>query len=186
MRTAVRIGPALLATSIVVLVFTSAFRADEAGNKGATRLDKQKVSAVVKTVIARGADLYNLRDFAGCYRFFQGSLTTLRPLLDRYPRTQKAIDASLAEAERSPSMSQRCWILYRSLGRVYTQLAPAADKKDKAGKKAGKKREKDSGKDRDKSKGKKEKKKQDQQDNDRNIPKDLLKDVKRVDKSGRE
>jgi hypothetical protein len=177
--------PGALAAAVAVLLPVGTCRAEEAGDKGSRGIDKKKVSATLKTIIARGADLYNARDYAGCYRFFQGSLATLRPFLDRHPKTQRAIDASLAEAERDPRVQQRCWVLYRSLTAIYTSFTPGAKKtgvgkgpKDKNGKglkkdrKAKDKPAKDSGQ-----------ANQAPEDKDKDVPKDLFKDVKKVDKS---
>src|SRR5262249_2546771 len=92
-------------------------------------LDK-KLSAVVKTVINRGADMHTLyRDTAGCYHYYLGSLVTLRAVLDHHPDLQKAIDKALADANRAPTMYQRARILNSALFRVYYKFNPEAEKK---------------------------------------------------------
>src|SRR5262249_24918022 len=61
---------------------------------------------VPKTVINPGADLYNQQsDRAACYRLYQGSLITVRPMLEHPPDLQKAIDNGLADAATKPSMA---------------------------------------------------------------------------------
>jgi hypothetical protein len=178
--------PGALAAAVAVLVLVGTCPAGEAGDKGSRGIDKKKVSATLKTVIAKGADLYNARDYAGCYRFFQGSLATLRPLLDRHPKTQRAIDTSLAEAERDPRVQQRCWVLYRSLTAIYTKFTPGAKKagvgkgrRDKNG--TGLKKD---GKGKDKPAKAKDQANQAPEVKDTDVPMDLIKDVKKVDKSG--
>src|SRR5437667_126947 len=56
----------------------------------------------LRDVINRGADVYNRGDPAGCYRIFEGSLTTLKPLLGHRPDLQKVIGTALANADADP------------------------------------------------------------------------------------
>jgi hypothetical protein len=114
-------------------------------------------------------------------------------MLAGQPKLQKSLDSSLAEAERNPSMSQRGWIMYRTLSNVYAELGPKEErmenqadrKKGKKGKEAKKKKKgkkdkrKDARKDEDKS-GKDQG--TDKKEQDKDVPKDLLKDVKKADK----
>jgi hypothetical protein len=207
MRLLFRCWPSLLAAAILALALTGRFRADEqAKDRGANGLDDKQIRSTIRVLIKGGARLHNARDFAGSYRFFQGGATAMRPILAGHPDLLKALDASLAEAERNPSMSQRAWILYRSLSRVYSGLAPKEtageqkmekaaqdkkkdkkrrDSKKKTVKKKKKKGKKDKGKDAKKDMdkpAKEEKKDKDQTDDDKDVPKDLLKDVKKADK----
>jgi hemoglobin len=88
-------------------------------------LDK-KVYDALKMVINTGADLYNRDgDRAGCYRLYQGSLLTLRPLLDHRPELQKAIDTGLSTAEGQLSVGARAYALRKVLGEVRDKLKPA-------------------------------------------------------------
>jgi hypothetical protein len=77
---------------------------------------------VLKEVHNRGADLYNQGDAAGCYRLFQGSLLTIRPLLGHHTEVQKAIDAGLADAERSPDLRRRAFALHKLIEQVRNQI----------------------------------------------------------------
>jgi hemoglobin len=88
----------------------------------------QRVYAVLREVINRGADLYNepVNDRAGCYRLYQGSLLTLRPLLDHRPEQQKAIDEGLAEAERQPTPGESAFVLRRVMDRLRADVRPDA------------------------------------------------------------
>jgi hemoglobin len=89
-------------------------------------LDRQ-VYETLRTVINAGADLYNRDgDRAGCYRLFQGSLLTLRPLLAHHPELQKDIDSALAEAERLPTMSARAFALRKVMDEVRARVRPTA------------------------------------------------------------
>jgi hypothetical protein len=138
MRGTLRWWPAALAAALVALSFAGrpigAFDKDQDDqDQGGQRLDRKKVSAALKTVINRGVDMYRAGDHAGCYRYYQGCLTTLRPLLGRYPKTQKAIDNGLARAERDPTVWRRCLILRAALDRTYRQFTPSARVRDKAG-----------------------------------------------------
>src|SRR5262245_49228159 len=106
-------GPPLLAAGILLFAFTGSFRAQQ--GEGGGDADK-KLSAILKDVINRGADIYNLqRDYAGCYRLFQGALLTVRPMLDQHPDLQKTIDASLQNAEAIPIAWQRAFALREAL-----------------------------------------------------------------------
>jgi hypothetical protein len=137
MRAVQRWWPAVLAAAIVVFAFNGRFwAADEDDKKQDKELDK-KIGAVTKTVVDRGASMYNdYRDYAGCYRFYQGSLVTLRPLLDGHPDLQKAVDKALADANRAGSVYQRALLLNGALQKIHKKFkpllpAPAKDKKDK-------------------------------------------------------
>jgi hypothetical protein len=143
MRTVQRWWLPVLTAGILVFALTGRFWAGEDKNDKNDKNDKmenkdldKKIGAVVKVVINRGADMHNVyRDTAGCYRFYQGSLVTLRPLLDGHPDLQKTVDTALAEANRAGSVLQRGLILNRALHKIYNKFnpkAPAKDKKDKS------------------------------------------------------
>src|SRR5213593_4712224 len=65
----------------------------------------------LRDVINRGADLYNGGDPAACYRLFEGSLMSIRPLLEHRPELQKSIARGLASAERDPLTWRRAFTL---------------------------------------------------------------------------
>lgn len=100
-------------------------RADEQAEKAASQkeLDKQ-VRALLPKVINTGADLFNEGDRAGCYRLYQGSLLTLRPLLGHYPDLQKSIDAAMADAEQQRTVGARAFALRDALDKIRGKLKP--------------------------------------------------------------
>jgi len=114
-----------LAVSAMLLVLVGSAVAQDGDSKALDR----KVNTSLRDVINRGADMYNNGDAAGCYRFFEGALLTVRPLLDHRPDLQKAIDAGLASATGNPDMRRRAWALRRVLDDVRDQVhgkGPAA------------------------------------------------------------
>jgi truncated hemoglobin YjbI len=78
----------------------------------------------LRDVINRGADLYNGGDWAGCYRLYEGSLMSLRPLLEHRPELQKAITDGLANAERNPELTRRAFVLRGVIDRIRTDVNP--------------------------------------------------------------
>jgi hemoglobin len=80
----------------------------------------QGINNVLREVINSGAKLYNKpnNDYAGCYRLFEGSLITLKPVLAHRPALQKAIDDAFAAAAREQSIPERAFILRGVLDRI--------------------------------------------------------------------
>jgi hypothetical protein len=87
-------------------------------------IDRQ-IYNTLRDVINRGAGLYNSGDQVGCYRLFEGALMAMRPLLEHRPDLQKAIDAGLANAERSRTWSQGAFALREALDRVRAEVVSA-------------------------------------------------------------
>jgi hemoglobin len=85
----------------------------------------EKVYSTLIHIINDGVDLYNARDYAGCYRLWQGSLKTLRPLLEHHEAWQKQIDAALAGAEGQPRLAERDWVLRRAMDKILDDIHPA-------------------------------------------------------------
>ena len=81
----------------------------------------------LRDVINRGVDLYRNDDPAGCYRLYEGSLMTMKPLLDHRPELQKLIDKDLAGARRDPVMWRRAYTLRSTLDKVRADLNPKKD-----------------------------------------------------------
>src|SRR5438445_6163467 len=89
-------------------------------------LDKQ-IRASLPKVINTGADLFNEGDRAGCYRLYQGSLLTLRPLLEHHADLQKAIDKAMADADQQPTVGARAFALRGALDKIrHTLRSPGA------------------------------------------------------------
>jgi hypothetical protein len=83
-----------------------------------------KVFTTLRDVINRGADLYNNGDMAACYRLYEGSLLTIRPLIDHRPDLQKAITAGLASAERDPLVWRRAFTLRNVMDKIRADVNP--------------------------------------------------------------
>jgi hemoglobin len=113
-----------IALCVAALALAGASSADDA-KKGsspeAKELD-QRIYTALRDVINTGAELYNRpkpnNDPNGCYRLYQGSLVTLKPLLAHRPGLQKAIDDALAKADAERSVYERAFILRYAIGRV--------------------------------------------------------------------
>ncbi len=191
MRAPFRWWLGFLAAGVLLLALTGRFLAGEPDQeKGNQAPDSKQIRSTIRAVIKTGARLHNARDYAGSYRFFQGGATALRSTLAGHPKLQKALDSSLAEAERNPSMTQRCWILYRSLSNLYGELGPKEDRQEKKTEKGEKQGTDKKGKEtKKKKKGKKDKRKDSQKkDKDKSEDqqgKDQSKDQP-ADKSGKE
>jgi hemoglobin len=113
----------MLAVCVAALALTTGLRA-QPDKTGAAGLDPkeldQRVFKVLREVINTGADLYNRpnNDHNGCYRLYQGSLTTLKPMLDHRPGLQKTIDDALTRAAKDPSVSERAFILRAAIDQI--------------------------------------------------------------------
>jgi hypothetical protein len=104
----------------------------------------------LRDVINRGVDLYRRDDHAACYRLYEGSLMTLKPLLGHRQELQKEIDKRLEGARRDPLMWRRAFTLRSALDKVREELNPDRDKLHKPKAEEGqkeKKEEKDDNKD---------------------------------------
>jgi hypothetical protein len=125
-------APALLAAAVLTFTFGGRLPAHHPEHDGPSG---KAIADSLRTVINQGADLYNLnRDYLGCYRLYQGSLLTLRPILDGHPDLQKAIDRGIADAERIPINWQKAFALRSVIDDIRSKLGgkggePATDKK---------------------------------------------------------
>jgi hemoglobin len=123
---------ALLAASVLLLTAPAWARDDdkkEDKTPPTGPLERKALDAVVfntlRDVINRGVALYNYYgDAAGCYHLYEGSLMTVRPLLDHRPGVQKTIDTALTDARRAPSMANRAWTLRKALDKVRDEVNP--------------------------------------------------------------
>ena len=89
---------------------------------------------LLKEVINSGARLYNVKadqdlrarelNRAGCYRIYQGSLLTLKPLLNHQPELQKMIDDALAAAEAERVVEQQAFGLRDAMAKIRAKLKP--------------------------------------------------------------
>ncbi len=95
------------------------------------RTQEATLFQTLKEVINKGADLYNGGDPAACYRLFEGSLMSLKPMLENRPELQKTIAKALASAEKDPLMWRRAFTLRDALDKVRGEINPNRSK-DKA------------------------------------------------------
>lgn len=116
---------ALWSICLGTLVLASNARAQDDKPLDRKELD-QRLNAILKEVINTGADIYNppVNDRAGCYRFYQGALMTVRPLLDHRPTLQQAIDAGLAEAQKRASPGERAFVLRAVIDKIRAEAKP--------------------------------------------------------------
>jgi hypothetical protein len=132
MRLVLRWCPPFAVAGILLFALSTPFWAGQTADMPDSKASDKKISDVTKTIINRGADLFNVyRDYAGCYRYYQGGLTALRGMLDGHKELQDTIDKALAEAERAPSVTQRAFVLRRALGAVWDKFNPKKATKDR-------------------------------------------------------
>src|SRR6266446_10754411 len=130
---------AVFGSLLLILGAGSLWAGDQPGTPDSSgkALDKQ-IRASLPKVINTGADLFNEGDRAGCYRLYQGSLLTLRPLLEHHPELQKAIDAAQADAEQQPTVGARAFALRGALDKIRDKLRSPGTAAKPAEKPAGK------------------------------------------------
>jgi len=149
-------------------------------------LERKDVDALVfrglREVINRGADLYNSGDMAGCYRLYEGSLVSVRPLLDHRPELQKAITTGVSAAERDAVVWRRAFTLRNVLDKIRSETNPKkpADKKPEEDKDRKPKLEEKKPRDQDEDRKPKEAVKKPKEDDEK--PKDEDKKPKDEDK----
>ncbi len=88
-----------------------------------TELDSA-IYKTLRTVINQGADLYNSGNWGGCYRLYEGSLLTVRPLLGHRPELKREIDDALVNAARSPQEADRAFVLRKVIDKIRAETAP--------------------------------------------------------------
>ena len=86
-----------------------------------SKLD-QKVYDTLRELHNQAADLYNAKDVAGSYRFFEASLKFARAMLDHRPLVQKFIDEGLAETEKQSSLAKKTYSLHELIEKVRDRI----------------------------------------------------------------
>jgi hypothetical protein len=84
----------------------------------------QEIHNLLRDVINRGADLYNRGDTNGCYRLYEGSLMSIRALADHHADWQKAIADGFKQAEETPQLFQRAFVLRKVIDRIRDDSRP--------------------------------------------------------------
>src|SRR5581483_7403698 len=117
------------ATAALLLLSLTAFlepgigaEEKKAEDKGEHAKSNKAITDSLRTVINRGADIFNSGDHYGCYRLYEGALLGLEPMLDYKPELQKRIRDGFAEAERMPSAAERAYALRRVIDDVRKEL----------------------------------------------------------------
>ena len=91
----------LLAACLYAAIATSTGWAEEEKPGPDTKTIDAHVFGTLRLFINQGAEVYNSGDYLGCYRLYEGALTSIKPILAHRPNLQKAIDGGLAQAKTS-------------------------------------------------------------------------------------
>ena len=75
-------------------------------------------------VINRGVDLYQAGEINSCYRLFEGSLRTVKPLLAHRSGLAKDIESALANVEKDPVIWRRAFALRAVLDKIRKEIKP--------------------------------------------------------------
>src|SRR5262249_4846071 len=121
----------LLAACLCVAINSDTWAEEKKAEKPAA-LDPKAVDAAVfaalRGVINTGADIYNIeRDYAGCCRYYEGALTSYRPLLAHRPNLQKAIDDGIARGKTMP-FPERAFALREVIDTIRKETNPEPEK----------------------------------------------------------
>lgn len=119
-------SPARLIFATSLLLLAAGRSAAQEPSAAQTALD-QRLFDMLRLVGNQGADLYNSGDRNGSYRFFQGALLAVRPLLDHHPDAQKHIDEGMQEAEKQGDLGKRAFELRKTLVEVRLKIKPNVD-----------------------------------------------------------
>lgn len=115
------------ALGAVMVVAAGALAADPADPKAFDKL----IVDTLRDVHNKGADIYNEgKDYDGAFRFYQGSLLTIRPLLAHRPATQKLIDDGIAAADKEADITRKGFILHETIEKVRADLRAEPKKPD--------------------------------------------------------
>lgn len=111
--------------TLCLLAATAGPCRSEAPAGGNTAVDKI-VFDTLREVINKGADLYNppASDHAGCWRFYEGALITVRPFLSHRPALQASITKGLTDAYNESSIAARAFVLRKVIDDIRTAVKP--------------------------------------------------------------
>jgi truncated hemoglobin YjbI len=117
-------GKCLLALLLALTALRSAHADDKA--RAAKPLPRRVLDEAVydslRNIIDQGAPMYNMGDWNGCYRLWEGALLGIRPLLDHRPALQTAIDDALTNARQDPMLWHRAWVLRPALDKIRADI----------------------------------------------------------------
>jgi hemoglobin len=117
--------PPVVMAGILLLLLQGRFFAGEDKEPAKPKEQDKQLIATLKSVINTGADIYNkMGDRNGCYRYYQGALTALRPMLEGHPKLQEEVKKGLADAERLPFPGDRAFALNKLLVKIHDHLSP--------------------------------------------------------------
>lgn len=116
-----------VAATLVLALLGPARAADKGAELAAQTAVDQRIYDLLRTIGNQGAELYNSGDRNGSYRYFQGALQAIRPLLDHQPDAQKIIDEGLIEAEKQADLGKRAFELRRALVEVRLKIKPSTE-----------------------------------------------------------
>lgn len=113
----------LFCLSVFSVVCAANAQSGQDKKSGAEKADAKTLFDSLRDVINNGADLFNnQRDYAGCYRLYQGALLSVRPFLTSDLQTK--VDAALANAARMPSMADRSFELRAAIDAIRDHARP--------------------------------------------------------------
>lgn len=117
---------ARLALSLVlaIMLVPTAWSDEPPASISRRELDSRIDEAAYRAVVA-GLPLYDQRDFAGCYRLFQGTLISVDSMLEDRPEIRKVIEKGLKDAEGAKSDAQKAIELRRTLDVVLAGIRGA-------------------------------------------------------------
>jgi hemoglobin len=127
MRTRLTWAAVVLTGAILVSPAGARQEGETKPTAGDTKAVDKQVFDALRDVINTGRDLFNkYGDYSGCYRVFQGSLLTVKPLLTHRPDLQKVIEKGMADAEQFSYAHQRAFALRKVLDTVRAGLRSGA------------------------------------------------------------
>ncbi|HYV36108.1 MAG TPA: group 1 truncated hemoglobin [Gemmataceae bacterium] len=115
-------GLFILAVAATAALLSSSSVAEQPGDD---KSFEKNLDAGLRDVINLGSTIFNKQDdHAGCYRLFEGSLRSIKPLLGKYPQLQTKIDVGLADAGKQVRMHDKAHTLRKVLDDVRATINP--------------------------------------------------------------
>ena len=110
----------LWTSSLLAVGLLTAAAGPARGEAPAAKAVDAIVFSTLRDVINKGADLYNPpnSDQAGCWRFYEGALISIRPFLGHRPELQEKITKGLTDAYNESSLGNRAFVLRKVIDDV--------------------------------------------------------------------